>query len=146
VTEAQIFVDVLARAEKIWREKILDRQCVTRICHRTSQIRSPKLLKRKIIKMIKRTANGLVSVVGCSLEFGGKTDSVGCFKKALARSLAIFMPKRSRLTFQDWFLSKDDSQVHAAASVWDFKRRRRHKDDPLTALFIRNHPSGLVSE
>ncbi len=61
-------------------------------------------------------------------------------------SLAIFMPKGTRLLSQDWFLYWDDDAVHADASVQDFKRWRRHPDDPLTTLFARYRPSGLVSE
>jgi hypothetical protein len=65
-------------------------------------------------------------------------------KKALAKSLAIFTPKRSVLSAHDWFLYRDDASVHAYASVWDFKRQQRCKDDPLTALCARDRPNRLV--
>ncbi len=64
---------------------------------------------------------------------------------ALAKSLAIFTPKRSGLSSQDWFLKRDDSKVHTAASVQDFNSWRRHKDCPLPALITWYCPSGLIS-
>jgi hypothetical protein len=79
-------------------------------------------------------------------KLGGKTINKIGIKKALAKSVVIFMPKRSGLLSQGWFLKRDDSRVYAADSVQDFKRRQRFKDDPLTALFARNCPSGLGLE
>jgi hypothetical protein len=54
---------------------------------------------------------------------GEKTVNKVNIKKALAKSMAIFMQKKSELSSQHSFLKRDDSQVHAAASVQDFKRR-----------------------
>ncbi len=54
------------------------------------------------------------------------------------------MLKRSGLSSQDLFLSRDDASVCAAASVQDFKRHQRCKDDTLYALFARFLHSRLV--
>ncbi len=73
-----------------------------------------------------------------------KTVNAVSIKKAPARSpksLAIFKLKRSGLTSQNW----DHAAIHTAASVQDFQRLRRHKDDPLPALFARFFPRALFS-
>jgi hypothetical protein len=44
-------------------------------------------------------------------------------KKALAKSLAIYKPRRSRLSSQNLFFLLGQSPAHAAASVKEFKWR-----------------------
>ncbi len=90
--------------------------------------------------MMNRTANFMVSVAAVFRKSSSETVSMTGFK-----SLLIFMPKRSGLSSQDWFLYRNDATVHGAASVQDFKRRLRRKDSPLPAIFARYQPSGLVS-
>jgi hypothetical protein len=56
-----------------------------------------------------------------SLKFGSKTVNIVYIKKALAKFLVIFKPKKSGLLSQEWILYRGDALVYTAASVQQFK-------------------------
>jgi hypothetical protein len=132
--------------QKVGGTKIDCRGCVmeTRICHRTSSIPSSKLFKTgKQTKWRKGLPTSWLLFLPMFRKSGGKTFNAVCFKKTLAQSQTIFTPKRSRLLSQDWFLYRDNAAVQATSGQ-EFKMRQRRKDNPLTSLFTRFCPSGLV--
>jgi hypothetical protein len=55
--------------------------------------------------------------------------------KALGKSQLILQLKSSILSTQDWFLYWDNTPVHIAASVQEFKWWRRHHDCLAPVLF-----------
>jgi hypothetical protein len=71
--------------------------------------------------MIKRSLMSWLLSTPLLRKSGGKTNPVSYVKKALAKSQLVFKPKSPRLLSQDWFLYRDNTTVHTAASVQDFK-------------------------
>jgi hypothetical protein len=90
------------------------------------------------------TADVVVATMLLLRKPGSKTVIAVYIKKALAKPLAIFKPKRSILSSQDWILYIDDALVHTAASVQQFRNRGKGvKTIRHLALFTQYRPSRL---
>jgi hypothetical protein len=126
MTEVQIVVAALARAAKSRQELNC---CLTVHMRKTPCQSLGKIVSSKLSNMKKQSKWRKRPLTSCLFspplfkKSGDKTVNKINIKKALAKSMAIFMQKRSEMSSRHSFLKRDDFRVHAAASVRDFKRR-----------------------
>ncbi len=82
-----------------------------------------------------------------SRQTGGENTNAAYDNKELAKSLAIFKPKRLRCCSRSGFCVGSIHQVHSASSVQEYPVAKcvQTPDDPQPTLFTGYHPSGLFS-